>query len=210
MRGKGAPLVHIDEPIPIVHVVDDDSEMRTALGWALSLAGYSVHVHPSATDFLEAVNPVEWGCVITDVRMPDMSGIELLAAMKERNIALPAIVITAYAEIPVAVQAMKMGAADYIEKPFHVDIVLKAVSHALLSRNGKVYDSETRKARLATLSARERDVLNGLLEGHQNKVIAHDLGISTRTVEVHRARIMSKMQASNVRDLMRIFFAPLG
>lgn len=199
-------LSHVGQGSSVVHIVDDDFEVRKALSLVLRIAGHSVRVHQSARDFLTAIeeHAGAGGCVITDVRMPDMSGIELMQAMAARNISLPTIVITAYAEVPLAVQAMKLGAVDFLEKPFDTDVVVDSVSRALRRPETAAQgETERIRARLKTLSRRERDVLSGLLEGRLNKTIAYDLGISPRTVEVHRARIMEKMQTNNFPQLLR-------
>ncbi|RBP05122.1 LuxR family two component transcriptional regulator [Roseiarcus fermentans] len=211
-------LIWMDTPLPdgkdhsLVHVVDDDNGIRAALRLALTIAGHAVRVYDSAPAFLSAVEPHEGGCVITDMRMPEMSGLDLLEAMNAQAIRLPTIVITAYGEIPLAVEAMKLGAVDFLEKPFDNAVLIEAVSQALRRERDGVREEETRRSQalLATLTARERDVLAGLLKGHQNKVIAHALGVSTRTVESHRAHIMDKMNAGNLRELMRMFlFVPI-
>ncbi len=198
---------------PIVHVVDDDAGVRAALHLALTIAGYSVRLHKSARAFLRALGPDEYGCVIADIRMPDMRELELLAAMKARDLALPAIVVTAYGEITLAVEAMKLGAVDFLEKPFVNLAVVEAVAAALdrpRSKGRRDDETQLSEARVATLTPRERDVLSGLMKGQQNKVIGRQLGISPRTVEIHRASIMEKMKAGNLRELMRMVLFVAG
>ncbi len=191
----------------VVHVVDDDEGIRCALNLALTIAGYAVRTHESAPAFLAVIEQDENGCVITDVRMPEMNGLELLAAMKERNVSLPALVISAHGDIPLAVAAMKLGAVDFLEKPFENSVIIKLVGRALHHHRhqaAQIAELKSNEARFAALTPREHDVLAGLLQGHQNKVIARELGIGVRSVETHRAHIMEKMQARNIRELMRM------
>jgi two-component system response regulator FixJ len=191
----------------VVHIVDDDEAVRQSLAFLLSTAGTPVRVYESATSFLEALPTLQPGCLITDVRMPDMTGIELLQRLKSKSIGLPVIVITGHGDIPLAVEAMKSGAIDFIEKPFAEEAILKAVRAAeerVRSKGHRVGDEAIITARLASLSERERQVLDGLIVGNANKTIAHDLGISPRTVEVYRANVMSKMQAKSLSELIRM------
>jgi two-component system response regulator FixJ len=171
----------------------------------LGSAGLTVRVYESATAFLASLSAVRKGCIVTDVRMPDMSGIELLQQLRSKACNLPAIVITGHGDVPLAVEAMKAGAVDFIEKPFDQEAILNAVRSALnrdTSEHGG--DGAAVVARLATLSERERQVLEGLVAGHPNKTIAHDLGISPRTVEVYRANLMTKMAARSLSELIRM------
>ena len=192
---------------PIVHVIDDDDAIRQSLAFLLSTAKIEVKTHPSAAAFLEALPGLKPGCIITDVRMPGISGIELVRRLKELNVGAPVIVITGHGDVPLAVEAMKIGAADFLEKPFDDEVLLASVRSAL-----KVQDAETKRrsergdveSRLATLSSRERDVLGGLVAGRANKQIAYDLGISPRTVEIYRANLMNKMQAGSLSELVRM------
>jgi len=191
----------------VVHIVDDDEAVRQSLAFLLSTAGTPVRVYESATSFLEALPSLQPGCLITDVRMPDMTGIELLQKLKSKSVGLPVIVITGHGDIPLAVEAMKSGAIDFIEKPFAEEAILKAVRAAEDRTRGKgsqVEDEAVVTGRLASLSERERQVLDGLMAGNANKTIAHDLGISPRTVEVYRANVMSKMQAKSLSQLIRM------
>ena len=191
----------------VVHIVDDDEAVRQSLAFLLSTAGTPVRVYESATSFLEALPKLQRGCLITDVRMPDMTGIELLQRLKSKSIDLPVIVITGHGDIPLAVEAMKSGAIDFIEKPFAEDAILKAVRAAeeRAKTKGRRSEDETEvTARIASLSERERQVLDGLIAGNANKTIAYDLGISPRTVEVYRANVMSKMQAKSLSELIRM------
>jgi two-component system response regulator FixJ len=197
-------------PLPdsrIVHVIDDDAAVREALAFLLDTAGYSVRVHESAVAFLEVLSEVRDGCVITDIRMPGMDGLELQRRLRAQAIGLPVIVITGHGDIPLAVEAMKAGAADFIEKPFEDDTLLNAIQFAL-ERNSKDSKRQSQiaeiRARLGALSGRERDVFERLVAGKANKVIAYDLGISPRTVEVYRANVMTKMRAESLSELVRM------
>jgi two-component system response regulator FixJ len=190
---------------PVVHIVDDDEAVRHSLAFMLGSAGLSVRLYDSARAFLDLLDPSAHGCLVTDVRMPDMTGIELLAEIKAKAPYLPAIVITGHGDIPLAVEAMKAGAVDFIEKPFEDEVLLKAVEAALKKIDGDG-DAQIQEvfSRLASLSERERQVLEGLVAGQANKVIAAARGISPRTVEVYRANVMTKMQAKSLSELVRM------
>ena len=195
----------VDEPV--VHVIDDDEAARQSLEFLLDCAGLSVRSYESAAAFLKAVPTMEHGCIITDVRMPEMSGVELIGRLKALAVADPVIVITGHADVPLAIQAMKAGVADFLEKPFSDDAILGAVRSALARRtdvNQATADRDRILIMLETLSQREREVLDGLVEGRANKVIAFDLGISARTVEVYRANVMTKMKAGSLSELVRM------
>lgn len=187
---------------PVVHIVDDDEAVRQSLAFMLSSAGVAVRLYDSAKSFLDGLDHVQCGCLITDVRMPDMTGIELLHCIKQRAPRLPTIVITGHGDVPLAVEAMKAGAIDFIEKPFDEQAILDAV-HIALEQTDASVDSDL-AGRLASLSERERQVLEGLVAGQSNKVIAATLGISPRTVEVYRANLMAKMQAKSLSELIRM------
>lgn len=191
----------------IVYVVDDDEAVRESLAFLLTAAKMGVRTYESASAFLSALPEVNSGCVVTDMRMPDMSGIDLLRRLNELKVGLPVIVMTAHGDVQLAVEAMKIGAADFIEKPFDDDVLLGAIRSAL-GRSQKDAKQQTERAKfagkLATLSGRERDVLNGLVAGKPNKVIAFDLGISPRTVEIYRANVMTKTGAGSLSDLVRM------
>jgi len=192
-------------PDRVVHIVDDDEAVRQSLAFLLASAGLTVRLYDSASAFLAGLAAVKAGCLVTDVRMPDMTGIELLQQLRARSCKLPAIVITGHGDVPLAVEAMKAGAVDFIEKPFDQEALLRAVRAALeLDRTGADGDDPAIAARLATLSERERQVLEGLVAGHPNKTIAYDLGISPRTVEVYRANLMTKMEARSLSELIRM------
>jgi len=191
----------------IVHVIDDDEAVRESLIFLLRTAGLEVKGHVSATDFLEVLTTVELGCIISDVRMPGISGIDLLRRLKELNIAVPVIVMTGHGDVPLAVEAMKFGAVDFLEKPFDDEVLLTSVRLALQERVGETKrraEREVIDSMLGALSPRERDVLGGLVAGKANKQIAFDLGISPRTVEIYRANLMGKMRAGSLSDLVRI------
>jgi two-component system response regulator FixJ len=188
----------------IVHIVDDDEAVRQSLAFLLSSAGLAVRVYDSASTFLAGLASVTGGCLITDIRMPGMTGLELLHALKSKACGLPAIVITGHGDVALAVEAMKAGAVDFIEKPFDQEAILAAVQAALERGAGEGRDTVAIAARLASLSERERQVLEGLIAGHPNKTIAYDLGISPRTVEVYRANLMTKMEARSLSELIRM------
>lgn len=191
----------------IVHVVDDDQAVRQSLSFLLASDGLPVRLHESATAFLANVAEAPSGCIVTDVRMPELDGIEFLRRLKARGFALPVIVMTGHADVPLAVEAMKEGAADFIEKPFDDERLLAAVRAALDNHQKKSqHDARTVdiQQRLRTLSERERQVLDGLVAGKANKVIAYDLNISPRTVEIYRANVMTKMRAASLSELVRL------
>lgn len=191
----------------LVHVIDDDPAVRDSLSFLLETAKLETRVYDSAIAFLEALPDVTSGCIVTDVRMPEMTGIELVRRLKAQGFTLPIIMITGHADVPLAVEAMKAGVADFIEKPFNDDILLAAIATALRSgeegRRGAAEVAEI-AGRLTSLSGREREVLDGLVAGHANKVIAFDLGISPRTVEIYRANVMTKMKAASLSELVRM------
>ena len=194
----------------VIHVVDDDAAMRDSLAFLLDVNGFQPKTYESANAFLSAAATGAASCVISDIRMPGLSGIELVRALKSRGEACPVILITGHGDVALAVEAMKAGAVDFIEKPFDDAALLSAIRAALDTRAAKVGDSAAKKeaeARLADLSPRERDVLLGLVAGKINKVIAHDLNISPRTVEVYRANLMAKTGAHSMSELMRLALA---
>jgi two-component system response regulator FixJ len=191
----------------IVHVIDDDDAARDSLSFLLRSARLEVRTYETAPAFLATVTTLPAGCIITDVRMPEMTGIELLKRLRETNVDVPVIVITGHGDIPLAVEAMKYGAADFFEKPYDDDALLAAVRAALNQREGAAQKSAERAAfieRVASLSNRERQVLEGLVAGKPNKIIAFDYDISPRTVEIYRANVMTKMQASSLSELVRM------
>ncbi|HEV2677345.1 MAG TPA: response regulator FixJ [Aliidongia sp.] len=191
----------------VVHLIDDDEGVRQAVAFLLSSAGLAVRVHESAVAFLDALPSLQPGCIVSDVRMPGMDGLELQRRLKTLGVTLPMIIMTGHADVSLAVEAMKAGAVDFIEKPFDDDLILSAI-RAALDLYDKTGYRETEiaqtQAKLKSLSTREREVLDGLLAGHPNKTIAYDLGLSARTVEVHRASLMTKMGATSLSELVRM------
>ncbi len=191
----------------VVHVIDDDEVVRQSLAFLLSSAGLAVRVHESAVAFLDVLPEVQEGCVVTDIRMPQMDGLELQRRLHEMGTALPVIVMTGHGDVPLAVEAMKAGAIDFIEKPFDDEILLSAIRSAL-ARRARDSERDARRAairdRVQRLSEREGEVLERLVAGKVNKVIAYELGISPRTVEIYRANVMTKMQADSLSDLVRM------
>ena len=191
----------------LVHVIDDDEAARQSLEFLLRSARIEVRTYDSAMAFLEIVPSINSGCIITDVRMPEMSGVDLLRRLKDLQIGIPVIVITGHGDVQLAVEAMKTGAADFLEKPFDDDVLLASVQSALTRFEKDAQREAERselKERLAMLSNREREVLEGLVAGHPNKIIAYDLGISPRTVEIYRSNVMTKMKASSLSELVRM------
>jgi len=191
----------------IAYIIDDDDNVRESLEFLLKSAGIAAKSFESAAAFLETLADVRSGCVITDVRMPDITGIDLLRKLRQLKPELPVIVITGHGDIALAVEAMKIGAVDFLEKPFDDDHLIGAVRTALdqganVARRAAEL-SEIRN-RLAALSNRERQVLEGLVAGNPNKTIAFNLGISPRTVEIYRANLMTKMGANSLSDLVRM------
>jgi two-component system response regulator FixJ len=188
------------------HVIDDDDDARESLAFLLSTADIPVATYPSARAFL-AVAKEAAGVVITDVRMPEMDGLELVRRLNELGVGLPVIVMTGHGDVPLAVEAMKAGVMDFIEKPFDDELMLNAINKAM-ARQGETAARDDEKAellrRIEMLSARERQVLGGLVAGKANKVIAYDLDISPRTVEIYRAHVMTKMQAQSLSELVRM------
>jgi two-component system response regulator FixJ len=191
----------------VVHIVDDEEAVRNSLAFLLSTSGFAVRTHSSATAFLAAAPTIANGCLITDLRMPDIDGVELLRRLREADALLPAIVITGHGDVQMAVEAMKNGALDFIEKPFSDDVIIESITRAVERARTQAETEATHEAvreRLASLSDRERQVLKGVVAGQANKTIAFELGISPRTVEVYRAGLMGKMQARSLADLVRM------
>jgi two-component system, LuxR family, response regulator FixJ len=190
----------------IVFVVDDDADVRDSVCALLDSAGFASEPFESALAFLAAYGPSRHGCVISDVRMPDMDGMALQAELVKRGATLPVIVVTGHADVPLAVRALKSGAFDFIEKPFDDELLIASVKRALaqaVSVREQASAAQRAESLIANLSARERQVLELLVVGRSNKVIAHELDISPRTVEIHRAHVMEKMEARSLSDLVR-------
>ncbi|MEO6215470.1 MAG: response regulator FixJ [Sphingomonas sp.] len=194
----------------LIHIVDDEDAIRRSASFMLKTSGFDVETWSSGTAFLKEVRHAAPGCILLDVRMPEMDGLEVQQALNERGVTMPVIVLTGHGDISIAVQVMKAGAVDFIEKPFEKAVLMGAIE-AAFERMDHSTSSAVRAGEaelvVAGLTAREREVLEGLAAGLPNKTIAYDLGISPRTVEVHRANIMSKLQARSLSDALRIAFA---
>ena len=190
---------------PVVYVVDDDDALRDSLRWLLESAGYKVSAHATAERFLLAYRPGMAGCLVLDVRMPGASGLELQQELMRRAATLPIIFVTGHGDVPMAVEAVKNGAFHFLEKPFKDEQLLRLIDEA--SRQSVPATEHAQRlcaaARLATLTQREREVMDLVVHGRKNKQIADDLGISIKTVEAHRARAMEKMDVSSVAELVR-------
>jgi two-component system response regulator FixJ len=186
----------------LVHVIDDDEAMRESLSFLLDSAGFATRSYETATMFLETAAGLSGGCIVTDVRMPGMSGLELVRQLHARGLSMPIVMITGHGDVPLAVEAMKAGVADFLEKPFDDEALLRAINAAMAHRPDAA--AEPFKALLANLSPREVEVLHGVVDGKANKVIAHELGISPRTVEVYRANVMTKTRAGGLAELVRM------
>lgn len=194
-------------PPNVVHVVDDDEAARDSLAFLLQSAGFSVRTYACAATFLTELAALQGGCVITDLRMPEIDGLQLLREMKNRHAEIPVLIITGHGDVPGAVEAMRAGAINFLEKPFDDQVLLATVRAALETQQEQSRQTGQRSeiaARVEQLSARERQVLEGLIAGHPNKVIAYDLGISIRTIEIYRANVMTKMRATSLSDLIRM------
>ncbi|MDX3910949.1 MAG: response regulator transcription factor [Sphingobium sp.] len=194
----------------VIHIVDDEDAIRRSAGFMLKTSGFSVTTWASGIEFLKNVKHAETGCILLDVRMPEMDGLEVQQTLAERGVAMPIVVLTGHGDVSIAVRAMKAGAVDFIEKPFEKAVLLGAIERAFERLN----DAEGRASRAADaavlisgLTAREQDVLKGLAQGLPNKTIAYDLGISPRTVEVHRANLMTKLNVRSLSEALRIAFA---
>jgi two-component system response regulator FixJ len=193
-----------------VFVVDDDTAVRDSLAMLLRLAGYQVEAFESAVRFLSHAQPKAGDCLIADIRMPEMDGLTLQQELLRRDSKLPVIIVTGHGDVPLAVQAMKAGAVDFLEKPFERGALLAAVNRGLHSAAGRAAPDELRQeiaSRVALLTDREREVYELVVAGKQSTVIAFELGASPRTIEIHRARVMQKMQARTVQDLVRMALA---
>ncbi len=190
-----------------IYVIDDDEAMRDSLDFLLDSAGFNVTLFETALNFLDVLPSLDFGCVISDVRMPGLDGIELLKRMKASHSTFPIVIMTGHGDVPLAVEAMKLGAVDFLEKPFEDDRLIGMVEAAIrqaepTARSEAVTQDIT--ARIATLSPRERQVMDGLIAGLSNKLIARDYDISPRTIEVYRANVMTKMQANSLSELVRL------
>jgi two-component system response regulator FixJ len=194
----------------IIHLVDDDEAIRRSAGFMLKTSGFKVSSFASGVELLREAKDLQPGCILLDVRMPDMDGLQVQQALQERGIGYPVIVMTGHGDVAVAVQAMKAGAVDFIEKPFEKAVLMSALEEGFsrLEQTGRSRArAEEARVRLQALTPRERDVLEGLVRGHPNKTIAYDLDISPRTVEIHRANLMSKLGVASLSEALRLAFA---
>lgn len=194
-------------PSAVIHLIDDDDGVRQSLAFSLASAGLAVRSYCSATAFLAALPGLQPGCVVSDIRMPGIDGLELQRRLSVLRTDMPVIIMTGHGDVRLAVQAMKAGAVDFIEKPFDDEVLLTAIRAALDRYDrtgGREADAAQIRVKRASLSPRENEVLQGLLIGHPNKTIAYDLKLSARTVEVHRANLMMKMGAGSLSDLVRM------
>ena len=199
-----------DEELRLVHLVDDDAAIRRSVGFMLKTSGYHVRSYESGVELLKGAPNLEPGCILLDIRMPGMDGLGVQAALKDKGVSLPVIIMTGHGDVSLAVQAMKAGSVDFIEKPFEKAVLLSAIEHGVerLKRSAANQDRADEAAvRLQALTPREREVLDGLAKGLPNKTIAYDLGISPRTVEIHRANVMSKLGVRSLSEALRIAFA---
>lgn len=197
-----------------VYVVDDDQVVRRSIQFMLRPSGFDVQSFESGEAFLKLANSLASGCVLLDIRMGGMDGLSVQQVLHDRGIAIPVIIISGHGDIGMVVRAMKAGAVDFIEKPFEKSMLITAIEQALMHNNGReqlISLAEAARSQLNGLTPRERDVLSGLVDGQSNKVIANALGISPRTVEIHRANLMSKLEVGSLSDALRIAFtARLG
>ncbi len=199
-----------DGELRLVHLVDDDEAIRRSVGFMLKTSGFHVRTYESGVELLKGAPNLEPGCILLDIRMPGMDGLEAQAALRDKGITLPVIIMTGHGDVSLAVQAMKAGAVDFIEKPFEKAVLLSAIEHAVerLKKSAADIDRAGEAAvKLQALTPREREVLDGLAKGLPNKTIAYDLGISPRTVEIHRANVMSKLGVRSLSEALRIAFA---
>lgn len=194
----------------LVHIVDDEDAIRRSASFMLKTSGYTVQTWPSGVAFLKDLRRVDEGCILLDIRMPEMDGLAVQQALVERGVTMPVIILTGHADVTIAVRAMKAGAVDFLEKPFEKAVLLAAIENAfarLDASENVVARSAEARVLLGVLTPREREVLEGLAQGLPNKTIAYDLGISPRTVEVHRANLMAKLDVRSLSDALRLAFA---
>lgn len=194
----------------LVHIVDDEDSIRRSASFMLRTSGFDTRTYQSGVEFLKDVKHADAGCILLDVRMPVIDGLEVQRELNDRGIGLPVIVLTGHGDISIAVQAMKAGAIDFLEKPFEKAQLLVALDTGfakLERRDDAAVSAHDAEVRIAALTAREQDVLRGLARGHPNKTIAYDLGISPRTVEVHRANLMTKLEVRSLSEALRVAFA---
>jgi two-component system response regulator FixJ len=199
-----------DDALRLIHLVDDDEAIRRSAGFMLKTSGFHVRSYENGVELLKAAPQLEPGCILLDIRMPGMDGLEVQEALKAKGVALPVIIMTGHGDVSLAVQAMKAGAVDFIEKPFEKAVLLSAIEQGIdrLKRSSASRERADEAAvRLQALTPRERDVLDGLAKGLPNKTIAYDLGISPRTVEIHRANLMNKLEVRSLSEALRLAFA---
>ena len=197
----------------IIYLVDDDDAVRRSVGFMLKTSGHRVIAYESGADLLKTAAQLGDGCILLDIRMPGMDGLEVQQALQDRGVGLPVIIMTGHGDVGLAVRAMKAGAVDFIEKPFDKTTLLACIDEGFRRLSRKEATSDRRKeaqVRLQALTPREREVLDGLAEGLPNKTIAFDLGISPRTVEIHRANLMTKLAVRSLSEALRIAFAAQG
>ena len=194
----------------MVHIVDDEDSIRRSVGFMLKTSGYQVETWTSGQAFLKEVRNAEQGCILLDVRMPEIDGLEVQRTLADRGVTMPIVIMTGHGDVSIAIQAMKAGAVDFLEKPFEKAALIAAVEESF-QRIANAVDAASRAVDanriLGVLTPRERDVLEGLAKGLPNKTIAYDLDISPRTVEVHRANLMAKLEVRSLSDALRIAFA---
>lgn len=194
----------------LVHLVDDDDSVRRSVGFMLKTSGYIVKPYASGAELLKEVRRLEPGCILLDIRMPGMDGLEVQEQLKNVGVSLPVIIMTGHGDIPLSVRAMKAGAIDFIEKPFEKALLLSALEEGYSSMDRSDFSKQlasNASVKLQVLTPRERDVLDGLAKGLPNKTIAYDLGISPRTVEIHRSNLMSKLEVRSLSEALRLAFA---
>ncbi len=194
----------------LVHIVDDEDAIRRSASFMLKTSGYAVETWPTGAAFLKEVRHAEQGCILLDVRMPQMDGLEVQQALADRGVTMPVIILTGHGDVSIAVRAMKGGAVDFLEKPFEKAVLLGSIEAAfarLAAAGDKTAKAAEAEVLIGVLTPRERDVLEGLAQGLPNKTIAYDLGISPRTVEVHRANLMTKLDVRSLSDALRIAFS---
>lgn len=199
-----------EEELRLVHLVDDDEAIRRSAGFMLKTSGFQVRTYESGIELLKAAANLEPGCILLDIRMPGMDGLEVQQALKDKGVTLPVIIMTGHGDVALAVQAMKGGAIDFIEKPFEKSVLMGAIDQGLAQLRRAAADrtsADDAAVRLQKLTAREREVLDGLARGLPNKTIAYDLGISPRTVEIHRANLMTKLEVRSLSEALRLAFA---
>lgn len=198
------------DELRLIHLVDDDEAIRRSAGFMLKTSGFRVHTYENGAELLKAAHDLEPGCILLDIRMPGLDGLEVQRTLRDKGVTLPVIIMTGHGDVSLAVQAMKAGAVDFIEKPFEKAVLIGAIENGLerLERiTGNRQRADEATARLNALTPRERDVLDGLAKGLPNKTIAYDLGISPRTVEIHRANLMTKLCVRSLSEALRLAFA---